>query len=217
MKINVIVRDENNIISNVLRLTYNQKKYKDLNSIFGYLNENIDTDGMLYYCEYDIECKKQFLYCLSKKKKKLDLEYDFDELNFDDFFKITKNEILTINAKLTQGGIGGWKEVITILEFIFFIRDLLKEFLNLIIGLFVFFLPFYNIKKKYRYGKNFIYNIIIKSENWNYGFFNLKKIRFNKLLERSVMFRFGYRLKNKKWYKKVYRKSVNDINRYELY
>lgn len=217
MKINVIVRDENNIISNVFRLTYNQKKYNDLNSIFGYLNENIDTDGMLYYCEYDIECKKQFLYCLSKKKKKLDLEYDFDELNFDDFFKITKNEILTINAKLTQGGIGGWKEIIAFLEFIFFIRDLLKELINLIIGLFVIMFPFYNIKKKYGYGKNFIYNIIIKNENWNYGFFNLKKVRFNKLLERSVMFKLGYRLKNKKWYKKVYHKSVNDINRYELY
>ena len=109
-----------------------------------------------------------------------DLDIDFNELQFNKYFSITKDNNLVINSILVGGGIGSFEETMKILEIIMFIWEFLKSIITFCKALLVCIFPFYNIKKQYGYGKNFLYDVIIKNEVWNYGFFQLKKIFFPK-------------------------------------
>ena len=217
MEINIIVRNEDNFVKNVIKLKYDSKKYNDLAGMSNYLKEKYNKQCMFYECEYDLECKKLYLYYLAKKNNKLDLDINFTELSFDDYYRIVKNNKLTINTLIVGGGCGGFSELFGILGFILTLWDFFNKIVNFIKGFFVYLFPFYNILKKYGYGKHFIYDIINYDEQWNYGFLKLEKIPFNKLLERSIMHKFGYRLRNKKWEKEIYPDSSKNLNKYEKY
>lgn len=218
MKINIIVRNEKNLVEDLVSLKYDSKKFKNFNMVSEYLQKKYKKKCEYYECEYDIECKKEYIYCLTKKNKSIDLDIDFSELEFEEYYRITKTDTLTINSVRGSGGIGAVEEIIKILEILIFLWSLLKNFINLIKSLLVYFFPFYNIKKEYDYGKNFICDIILKSENWNYGFLNLEKIKFKKLLEKSIMRKLGYELKNKKWVSGVMCSDVyRNLNKYDNY
>lgn len=219
MQINIVVRNSNNLIENVYSIDYDSKQFNDLESISEYLKENYNVECAYYRCEYDIECKKKYIYNLSLKKKILNLDVDFDSLEFSKYYKITKKSQLTINAVLETGGYGaaGGSGVIWWLQTIFFIRDVILLIVSIFNFIKIYFFPFQEIKKKYGYGKNFIYDVIENEEIWNYGILTLEKIKLNKVLEFSVMNKFGYKYKNKKWFRKIYPNPTRHLNKYDNY
>lgn len=217
MKLNVMIRNDENIAEKLISLKYNKKAYNNLYEMSEYLKSKYNIKCMYYECEYDIECKKKYIYSLARKSKKLDLDVDFNELEFDRYYNVTKDHVLVINSILVGGGIGGIEEVMKILEAIMFIWDFFKSIMSFLKVLLVYFFPFYNIKIQYGYGKNFLQDIIMKSETWDYGFLQLKKIKFNKLLERAIMHKFGYQLKNKKWINEIYVDSYRNLNKYDSF
>ena len=159
--------------------------------------------GMFYHCEYEFECKKNYLYCLASQRKKLTLDVDFNDVEFSKYYKITHNSPLTINCILEGGGFGAIDDfnLVEFLQTLFFIRDVIVLFSTIFYVIILLVLPFRKIKKKYGYGKNFVGDIINSQEEWAFGFFDMKRIKFNKLLEFSVMHKLGYKLKNKIWIK----------------
>ena len=215
MEINVIVRDEGYFIKRIFTVKYKKGKYSDLKSFLRYLNDNYKEQYDFIYAEYDIECKKKYLSSLLNKKEELELDTDFDSLEFEKYFNTTDNT-LTINTIL---GLGGWgcasgSSIFELLSFFFFIRDLILSILSLLRILWVILFPFYQIRKNYGYGKEFLYDVISPVK---FGFLKLDKIKYNKLLEISVMLRLGYKLKKKMW---ILRKQPNFYsykNKYDLY
>ena len=191
MDINVVVRDEGYFIKRIFTVKYKKCKYSDLKSFLKYLNDNYKEQYDFIYAEYDIECKKKYLSSLLDKKEKLELDTDFDSLEFEKYFNTTDNT-LTINTILGISGCGcaSGFSFFELLSFFFFIRDLILLILSLLRILWIILFPFYLIRKNYGYGKEFIYDVIKPSK---FGFFQLDKIKYNKLLEISVMFRLGYK------------------------
>ncbi len=217
MEINIIIRDEDNFIENVIKVKYDSKKYNNLMEMSDYLKEKYNKESMYYECKYDIECKKKYLYYLAKKNKKLNLDTDFNELSFDEYYKIVKNNKLTINALLVGGGCGGFTEVAKIIEIILNVWSWIKQICCFIGKIFIYCFPFYYITKEYGYGRKFLYDVIDNDSSWNYNFFDLEKIKSNKLLEKSVMRKFGYKLKKKKWQKEIYPDPSKSLKKYEDY
>ncbi len=217
MQINVIARNEKNVVEHLVNLKYNVSKYNDLWDISAYLQKKYNMQCEYYECQYDIECKKEYIYHLAKKNRKLDLNINFYDINFKDYYKITKSEILTVNAVKGEGGMGSVTELFKILEMIMLLWDFLKSIFSLINSLFVIFFPFYNIKKNYGYGKSFLYDILTRSTTWDYGFLNLDKIKFNKALEKSIMRKFGYKKKNGIWVNDIYIDSYSNLNKYDSF
>lgn len=76
MKLNVIIRDFDNLVVNLYNIKFN-KKIIDLEELSNYLNSKFSSEGLFFSCEYDIECKKKYLYELSKINGKLNLDTDF--------------------------------------------------------------------------------------------------------------------------------------------
>ena len=141
MDINVVVRDEEYFIRKIFTVKYKKGKYSDLKSFLKYLNDNYKEQYDFIYAEYDIECKKKYLSSLLDKKEKLELDTDFDALEFEKYFNTTDNT-LTINTIL---GIGGWGcasgfSIFELLSNFFYIRDLILLILGLfrIYGLYYF-------------------------------------------------------------------------------
>lgn len=217
MELNVIVRNQDNVVEKIIKLKYDAKKYVDLGDLSNYLEKKYKVGDLFYECEFDIDCKKNYIYSLAKKKNKLDLDIDFENLIFNDYYRITKSNSLTINSILLGGGYGNCEDLFLLLQIILFAWDLLKRLVNFVKLLMVYVIPFYHLKRDYGYGKNFIYDIIVRNDTWLYGFFKLDKIKFNKLLEKSVMHKFGYKLKGKKWVKDEYPNSYRHLNKYDKF
>lgn len=219
MQINVVVRNSNNLIEKVCSIDYDSKHFNDLESISNYLKENYNVECAYYRCEYDIECKKKYIYELLSTNKVLNLDVDFESLKFSKYYKITKKSQLTINAVLETGGFGatGGPGIIWWLQALFFIRDVVLLILSMLSFIKIYFLPFNEIKKKYGYGKNFIYDIFDNQDIWQFGILSLEKIKLNKVLEFSVMNKFGYKLKNKNWIRKILHNPARHLNKYDNY
>lgn len=217
MNINIIIRDDTNLITQLKSVKYKPKKINSLDVLANNLMKMYADDGKWCDCEYDIECKKKYIYYLACKKKKFKLDVDFEQLTFDKYYEVT-DRALTINAIIYEGGIGGGGGLFDFLDKFFLIFEFLKIVFTLITAFFVYLFPFHYIKKNYGYGRHFILDIIISNDAWDYGFFCLDRIQFNKLLERAVMHKFGYRLKNKKWILKKYNLSnYNYFDKYSQY
>ena len=219
MKINVVVRNSNNLIEKVYNIGYKLEEFNDLESISEYLKENYNVECAYYRCEYDIECKKKYIYHLSSKNKGLNLDVDFDSLEFSKYYKITKKSQLTINAVLETGGYGaaGGPGIMDWLQILFFIKDVVLLIISIFSFIKIYFFPFQEIKKKYSYGKNFIYDVIENQETWKWGVLALEKIKFKRILEFSVMKKFGYKLKNKTWVRKILPNPNRHMNKYDNY
>lgn len=217
MKINVIVRNNKNLIREVLILDAKALKLKDIFDIESLLDKKNTSRILSYNCELDIECKKQYIFCKSKRTHKLDLDQKFDNIKLEDYCKVTKDDLITINAILTEGGAGGDLDYFLLAQIILFIFDILKRVIIFIKKMLVYIIPFYSIKKEYNYGKMFVQDIIEKSDSWDYGFLDLKKIPFNRLLEKSIMRKFGYKLKKGKWTRNLCLCGYQHLNKYEQY
>lgn len=199
MKLNVIIRDTNYVIKDVFKIKFDINKFANVQELSEYLKQKYNIIGMFYHCEYEFECKKNYLYCLASQRKKLTLDVDFNDVEFSKYYKITHNSPLTINCILEGGGFGAIDDfnLVEFLQTLFFIRDVIVLFSTIFYVIILLVLPFRKIKKKYGYGKNFVGDIINSQEEWAFGFFDMKRIKFNKLLEFSVMHKLGYKLKNK--------------------
>ena len=57
MKLNVIIRDFDNLVVNLYNIKFN-KKIIDLEELSNYLNSKFSSEGLFFSCEYDIEFKK---------------------------------------------------------------------------------------------------------------------------------------------------------------
>lgn len=215
MKLNVIIRDFDNLVVNLYNIKFN-KKIIDLEELSNYLNSKFSSEGLFFSCEYDIECKKKYLYELSKINGKLNLDTDFQYLTFKQYYKVTKKSPLTITGFLVGGGAGG-PGMLQGLQTFFFIRDVIVLFSTIFYVIILLVLPFRKIKKKYGYGKNFVGDIINSQEEWAFGFFDMKRIKFNKLLEFSVMHKLGYKLKNKIWIKNQIFDFTENYNKYDYF
>ena len=155
---------------------------------------------------------------MAQKTGKIKLDIDFYNLTLKDYSKITNNEPITINTLLVGGGYGAagafgfFSNLLTILDFFIKVISFIFRILN------VYLMPFKNIYKNYGYGQDFMYGIISNSCSWEYGFLDLEKIKYKKILERSVMKKFGYKLKNKKWETNMYclppRRNQNKYDKY---
>ena len=219
MQINVVVRNSNNLIEKVHSIDYDSKHFNDLESISDYLKENYNVECGYYRCAYDIECKKKYIYDLSSKKKILNLDVDFESLEFSKYYKITKKSQLTINAVLECGGYGaaGGPGIIGWLQILLFIKDVVLLIASIFSFIKIYFFPFKEIKKKYGYGENFIYDILDNQETWQCGVLGLEKIKFKKILEFSVMNKFGYKFENKNWTRKILPNPARHLNKYDNY
>lgn len=215
MKLNVIIRDFDNLVVNLYNIKFN-KKIIDLEELSNYLNSKFSSEGLFFSCEYDIECKKKYLYELSKINGKLNLDTDFQYLTFKQYYKVTKKSPLTITGFLVGGGAGG-PGMLQGLQTFFFIKDVVVLFSNIFYVIILLIFPFRKIKKKYSYGKNFVCDIINNQEEWAFGFFDMKRIKFNKLLEFSVMHKLGYKLKNKIWIKNQIFDFTENYNKYDYF
>lgn len=219
MQINVVVRNSDNLIEKVCSIDYDSKHFNDLESISDYLKENYNVECGYYRCEYDIECKKKYIYYLSSKNKMLNLAVDFESLEFSKYYKITKKSQLTINVVLETGGYGaaGGPGIIGWLQILFFVRDIVLSITSILSFIKIYFFPFKEIKKKYGYGANFIYDILDNQDTWQYGVLALEKIKLNRILEFSVMNRFGYKIQNKNWIRKILPNPARHLNKYDNY
>lgn len=137
-------------------------------------------------------------------------------MTFKQYYKVTKKSPLTITGFLVGGGAGG-PGMLQGLQTFFFIRDVIVLFSTIFYVIILLVLPFRKIKKKYGYGKNFVGDIINSQEEWAFGFFDMKRIKFNKLLEFSVMHKLGYKLKNKIWIKNQIFDFTENYNKYDYF
>lgn len=216
MKLNVIIRDTNYVIKDVFKIKFDINKFANVQELSEYLKQKYNIMGMFYHCEYEFECKKNYLYCLASQRKKLTLDVDFNDVEFSKYYKITHNSPLTINCILEGGGAGG-PGMLQVLQMFFFIRDVIVLFSTIFYVIILLVLPFRKIKKKYGYGKNFVGDIINSQEECAFGFFDMKRIKFNKLLEFSVMHKLGYKLKNKIWIKNQIFDFTENYNKYDYF
>ena len=205
MKINVIIRDYNNLITEIRELEYKKKKFNNLEELAKYLSDihvpRFECDYKSYCCEYDIDCKKKYLYDLTKKTNKFSLDVDFDKVNFNEYLSLTKENVITINCVEYPDGIGSTSgfSILNLISSLFQIKDIICFIIDVLRILFVLVCPFWIIKRKYGYGKHFIYDIFDYDYEWDFGFFKLDKIKLNHLLEFIVMNKLGYKLKKKHW------------------
>ncbi len=168
-----------------------------------------------YECEYDIECKKNYLYYLAKRNKKLKLDVNFTDLPFNKYYSTTKSKVLSINAYPVLG-IGCADSIFSHIIEILKIKEIIMFVLNVIKYIFIYQTSFNFIKKEYGYGRNFIFDII-KRDNWNFGFLKLNKFKLNILIEISIMRKFGYKLKHKKWVTDQQYNNYDELNKYDKY
>jgi len=218
MFINILIREEKNVILDVIKIKYNQKRINNIYDIESYLIKNYNnSDNTSYCCEYEVESKKQYLYYLAKKNKKLILDTNFEELLFDDYFKITKNHTLTINAFLVGGGCGDMHSIFAIISLLLTIIDIIKKIIKIFSIFIYYFFPFYFIRRKYGYGRVFISDIIEWSDEWDYKFFSLNRMKFNSILEKSIMRKLKYHKKNKKWNKEHDPNPTKSLGKYDSF
>ena len=215
----LIIRDCHNYILDIQKIKYDKLLFNDIKSFSEYASKEFVDDISVLHCDYDIDCKKKYLFYVSKKNNKLNLDINFDYLKFNDYFNETGKD-LVINSIITTGGLGGagGPGLFAIVSFLFMIRDIIVYIYNALVKMFSYLFPFTIIKRKYKYGRIFLYDIIKNSDTWDYGFMDLKKLKFRKYIERSIMKKFGYIKQNDLWICKetrVYTKEL--LNRYNYY
>ena len=183
MKINLIIRNQDNLVKSVETIDYDKKKFIDCDSFFYYFNgyykseiDRVSRCRLGYSVDFDNETKIEFLSCLAKKKKKLDLSIDLYDIKFEDYFKVTNNKPLTLNLKACEICIGGPSDFFELFELLSSIWKFVKFVFFFVVFFLVYFFPFFFIRKTHYYGKNFIISIITRKDNWNYGFLKSDKI-----------------------------------------
>ncbi len=216
MYINVLIRDEKSLIVDVLKIKYDSKIINNLDELNEYLLKNYSNEPSYYCCEYEIESKKKCCYFLSKKRKKLVLKQDFYGLSFDKYFKVTNNSVLTINAFLIEYGSESLENILSIMNTLSSIKDIISILLFLIVKIIYYLFPYYFIKEKYGYGKQFVSGIINYSKKWDYGFIKLKNIKNKKIIECSIMRKLKYKRIGNSWVRKYDLNAEEELFKYEI-
>ena len=99
MIINVVIRNIDNTIYKVDCIKY-VDDIKDVSFLSDVLAEKYNKQKEMknYFCDYDIECKKKYLSKLGEKSGKIVLSVDFNTLSFEEYFRITRDDSITINC-----------------------------------------------------------------------------------------------------------------------
>lgn len=217
MKINLIIRNQDNLVKSVETIDFNKKKFNDCDSFYDFFNgyykpeiDRVNRCRLGYSVDFDNESKIEYLSCLAKKKEKFDLSIGLYDITFEDYFKVTKNKPLTLNLKACVTGIGDAGTFLEFFELLSSVWKIAKFIFFFIVFFLIYFFPFFFIRKNHYYGKNFIISVITRKDNWNYGFLKSDKISFNKVLEYSIMKKLGYKLKNKVWFRDSHSVFPND-------
>lgn len=147
MKINVLIRNKNNIIESVQTIDYDDKKIDDLSTLALYLNDKNKIEEY-YECEYDIECKKNYLYYLAKRNKELKLDVNFTDLPFNKYYSTTKSKVLSINAYPVEGGLGCVGGIISLIIELLNIKEILMFVYNIFRYIYLFIKLHFILLKK---------------------------------------------------------------------
>ena len=131
MKINAVIRDYNNLITEIKVIKYKKKEFNNLDELAEYLSDiyipRFECDYKSYCCEFDIECKKKYLYNLTKRNNEFNLDINFEQISFDEYLSLTNDSVLTINCVEFPDGIGSasGREFFDFISLFLQIRDII--------------------------------------------------------------------------------------------
>ena len=200
--INIIVRDinGNNKYSESILYDDCEKKLVKLEDVGNYITEKFNSN-ISPCCCYDFKTKCKILYAKAKENNDfIDWKIEFYNISIKDAFRYVHNNPITIIVIDSEFGIGSATglsllDKIQILQIIISIVKKIYVLIKIAIN------PFKELNKKYHVEENMIKETILLGQQWKIGFISSEEIKNKKLIEKSIMKKLGYKLKESNWIK----------------
>ena len=200
--INIIVRDinGNNKYSESILYDDCEKKLVKLEDVGNYITEKFNSN-ISPCCCYDFKTKCKILYAKAKENNDfIDWKIEFYNISIKDAFRYVHNNPITIIVIDSEFGIGSATglsllDKIQILQIIISIVKKIYVLIKIAIN------PFKELNKKYHVEENMIKETILLGQQWKMGFISSEEIKNKKLIEKSIMKKLGYKLKESNWIK----------------
>ena len=200
--INIIVRDinGNNKYSESILYDDCEKKLVKLEDVGNYITEKFNSN-ISPCCCYDFKTKCKILYAKAKENNDfIDWKIEFYNISIKDAFRYVHNNPITIIVIDSEFGIGSATglsllDKIQILQIIMSIVKKIYVLIKIAIN------PFKELNKKYHVEENMIKETILLGQQWKMGFISSEEIKNKKLIEKSIMKKLGYKLKESNWIK----------------
>lgn len=213
--VNVLVRSSDYVLKNVIKLHHSNITANNLLELSDFLKRSYNIPGVFYNCDFDIECKKKYFRSLIVNQNALLLDTDFKILTFNQYFEITDDEILSINALLEGGGSGGFIDVLNIYGYAQSILHTILLLFKFISYTYAYIMAFHEVCNKYGYGRLFLYDVIKYEDKIKVGFLKGDKIKKIDAVENAIMKKFGYKKRNNFWIRKNMPALFDERNKYE--
>lgn len=200
--INIIVRDinGNNKYSESILYDDCEKKLVKLEDVGNYITEKFNSN-ISPCCCYDFKTKCKILYAKAKENNDfIDWKIEFYNISIKDAFRYVHNNPITIIVIDSEFGIGSATglsllDKIQILQIIMSIVKKIYVLIKIAIN------PFKELNKKYHVEENMIKETILLGQQWKMGFISSEEIKNKKPIEKSIMKKLGYKLKESNWIK----------------
>ena len=200
--INIIVRDinGNNKYSESILYDDCEKKLVKLEDVGNYITEKFNSN-ISPCCSYDFKTKCKILYAKAKENNDfIDWKIEFYNISIKDAFRYVHNNPITNIVIDSEFGIGSATglsllDKIQILQIIISIVKKIYVLIKIAIN------PFKELNKKYHVEENMIKETILLGQQWKIGFISSEEIKNKKLIEKSIMKKLGYKLKESNWIK----------------
>ena len=177
-----------------------EKKLVKLEDVGNYITEKFNSN-ISPCCCYDFKTKCKILYAKAKENNDfIDWKIEFYNISIKDAFRYVHNNPITIIVIDSEFGIGSATglsllDKIQILQIIISIVKKIYVLIKIAIN------PFKELNKKYHVEENMIKETILLGQQWKMGFISSEEIKNKKLIEKSIMKKLGYKLKESNWIK----------------
>lgn len=197
--INILLTYPENDIKRIRQIK--EKTIKDNNihnliDLDNYINKiDLLDDYGAHSLEYDIKIEKDIIYYLAIKNGSINWNPDYNMFDIQDLFKINNEDEILIRA---YPGIGGVFNELILPVILSAIYDVLK-FIVLNIFKLSNAISYKMLYKQTFKEKDYINEIILRSNKWKKGFITDNDFKFKSFCEKNIMKKLNYKINNGYW------------------